>query len=91
MVITTSLFTVCCSPLAKWIRAHKECMMLGARFVQRVIDSLNDCFPDLSMSNAIKKISPMPYLFDDLDMGQMMETWMALLVPHFQWRFELVD
>jgi hypothetical protein len=69
----------------------EQCMMLGAQYVQKIIDSLNDRFLDLSIFNAARLFSPKHYPLDDLDMGQMIETWLARLVLHFQWGPEPVD
>ena len=41
--------------------------------MQKVIDSLNDCFPDLPTFNATKLVSPKHYPVDELDRGILTE------------------
>ena len=45
----------------------EDCITLGRLYVQNVIDSLNDCFPDLSIFNAARLFSPKHYPMDALD------------------------
>jgi hypothetical protein len=61
----------------------EQCMMLGAQYVQKIIDSFNDHFPDLSIFNTASLFRPKHYPLDDLDRGQITEMWLARLVLHF--------
>lgn len=45
----------------------EECKALGAEYVQKVVDSLNDRFPDLFVFNAARLISPKHYPADDIE------------------------
>ena len=58
--------------------------------MQKVIDSLNNCFPDLTIFTLAKLFSPKHYPLDDHDRGQLTETWLTRIVSHSQWDPELV-
>ena len=68
----------------------EQCKILGASYVQKVIDSLNNRFPDLPIFTSAKLFSPKHYPLDDHDRGQLTETWLVRIVSHFQWDQELV-
>ena len=63
----------------------EQCKILGASYVQKVINSLNNRFPDLPIFTSTKLFSSKHYILDDHDTGQLKETWLARIVSHFQW------
>ncbi|KAG0593808.1 hypothetical protein M758_UG021100 [Ceratodon purpureus] len=69
----------------------EDCIALGRQYVQKVIDSLNDRFPDLPIFSAARLFSPKHYPMDALDRGTLTEQWLNLLVTHFKWSSVLVD
>jgi len=69
----------------------EACIMLGRQYVQKIIDSLNDRFPDLSIFNAARLFSPKHYPVDELDRGTLTEQWLNRLVTHFRWSDDLVN
>ena len=69
----------------------EDCITLGRLYVQKVIDSLNDRFPDLPIFNAARFFSPKHYPMDALDRGTLTEQWLNRLVTHFKWSSVLVD
>ena len=60
----------------------EDCTTLGRLYVQKVIDSLNDRFPDLPIFNAAGFFSPKHYPMDALDWGTLTEQWLNRLVIH---------
>ena len=48
-----------------WEDTQKECKMMGAMYVQAVVDSLNKRFLDLHVFNASKLFSPKHYPSDE--------------------------
>ena len=69
----------------------EDCITLGRLYVQKVIDSLNDRFPDLPVFNVARLFSPKHYPIDALDRGTLTEQWLNRLVTHFKWSSVLVD
>ena len=69
----------------------EDCIILGRLYVQNVIHSLNDGFPDLPIFNASRLFSPKHYPMDALDQGNLTEQWLNQLVTHFKWSSILVD
>ena len=49
----------------------EDCITLGRLYVQNVIDSLNDRFPDLPIFNAAKLFNPKHYPMDALNRGTL--------------------
>ena len=52
----------------------EQCKILGASYVQKVIDSLNNRFLDLPIFTSAKLFNPKHYPLDDHDRGQLTET-----------------
>ncbi len=69
----------------------EDCITTGRLYVQNVIDSLNDRFPDLPVFNVVRFFSPKHYPMDALDRGTLTKQWLNRLVTHFKWSFVLVD
>ena len=55
----------------------EQCKILGASYVQKVIDSLNNHFPNLPIFTSAKLFSPKHYPLDDHDRSQLTKTWLA--------------
>ena len=68
----------------------EQCKILGASYVQKVIDSLNNCFSNLPIFTLAKLFNPKHYPLDDHDRGQLTETLLAQIVSYFQWDQELL-
>ena len=62
----------------------EDCITTGRLYVQNVIDSLNDRFPDLPVFNVVRFFSPKHYPMDALDRGTLIEQWLNQLVIHFK-------
>jgi hypothetical protein len=57
--------------------------MMGAMYVQAVVDSLNERFPDLPVFNASKLFSPKYYPSDEEIRITMSEQWLERLIVKF--------
>ena len=69
----------------------EDFITLGRLYVQKVIDSLNDRFPDLPIFYATRLFNPKHYPIDALDRGTLTEQWLNRLMTHFNWSYVLVD
>ena len=61
----------------------EECQAIGAKYVQRVIGSLNERFPDLHLFNACKLFNPILYPTDDEERTIHTEQWLERLCDKF--------
>ena len=68
----------------------EQCKVLGASYVQKVIDSLNNCFSNLSIFTSTKFFTSKHYSLDDHDRGQLIKACLAQIVLTFQWDQELL-
>src|ERR1700738_4005700 len=62
----------------------EECKFIGAKYVQRVVDALNNKFPDLGIFNACKLFSPNLYPAYDDERTRITEEWLERLFVKFQ-------
>ena len=62
----------------------EECKFIGAKYVQRVVDALNNKFPDLGIFNACKLFSPNLYPANDDERTHITEEWLERLFVKFQ-------
>ena len=69
----------------------QQWVLLGASYVQRVVHALNDRFPDLSIFNAAKLLSPRNYPSDDNDRITNTELWLKRILLKFQYNEEESD
>ena len=51
----------------------EECRIIGVEYVQRVVDALNERFPDIGIFNACKLFSPKLYAVDNDERSRIME------------------
>ena len=58
----------------------EQSKILGASYVQRIIDSLNNGFLNLPLFVIVRH-----YPVDEHDKGQLTKIWLAKIVSHFQW------
>jgi hypothetical protein len=61
----------------------EECKFIGAEYVQRVVDALNNKFPDLGIFNACKLFSPNLYPANDDERTRITEEWLERLFVKF--------
>ena len=52
----------------------EQCKILGASYVQKIIDNLNNRFSNLPIFTSTKLFSPKHYPLDDHDKGFLIET-----------------
>jgi hypothetical protein len=62
----------------------EECKLIGAEYVQRVVDALNNRFLDLGIFNACKFFSPNLYPANDDERTRITEEWLERLFVKFQ-------
>ena len=62
----------------------KECRIIGAEYVQHVVDALNERFPDIGVFNACKLFSPKLYLANDDERSRITKEWLERLLQKFQ-------
>ena len=58
----------------------EECRIIGAEYVQRMVDALNERFPDIGVFNACKLFSPKLYPADDNERSRITEEWLERLL-----------
>jgi hypothetical protein len=61
----------------------KQCILLGALYVQRVVHTLNDRFPNLLVFNATKLFSPRNNPSDDNDQITNTKLWLERILLSF--------
>jgi len=59
--------------------------------MQKVIDSLNDHFPNLPFFNITKLFNMKHYLLNELDKRTLTEQWLNPFVTHFHWNDDVVN
>ena len=62
----------------------EECRIIGVEYVQRVVDALNERFPDIGVFNACKLFSPKLYPADNDERSRITEEWLERLLQKFQ-------
>jgi hypothetical protein len=62
----------------------EECKLIGAKYVQRVVDALNNVCPNLGIFNACKLFSPNLYLANDDERTCITEEWLERLFVKLQ-------
>jgi hypothetical protein len=62
----------------------EECKFIGAEYVQRVVDALNNMFSNLGIFNACKLFSPNLYPANDNERSHIIEEWLERLFVKFQ-------
>jgi hypothetical protein len=60
-----------------------ECKLIAAEYVQKIIDALNERFPDLPIFNAAKLFSPKYYPTDKEDRTRATDVWLERLMEKF--------
>ena len=61
----------------------EECKFIGVEYVQRVVDALNNRFPDLGIFDACKFFSPNLYPANDDERTRITEEWLERLFVKF--------
>ena len=62
----------------------EECRIICVEYEQRVVDALNERFPDIGVFNACKLFSPKLYPTDDDERSRITEEWLERLLQKFQ-------
>jgi hypothetical protein len=62
----------------------EECKLIGAKYVLRVVDALNNMCPDLGIFNACKLFIPNLYLANDDERTCITEEWLERLFVKLQ-------
>ena len=69
----------------------QQCILLGASYVQRVVQSLNDRFPDLLVLSTTNLFNPRNYPNDDNDQITNTKLWLERILMRFHYTKEESD
>ena len=69
----------------------KACKIFGAKVVQKVIDILNVCFPNLLIFYVTRLFSSKQHLLDEIERSQLIEQWLDKLLVRFDWNNDIAS
>ena len=67
-------------PIDQRPRTLLECKLIAAEYILKIINALNERFPDLPIFNATKLFNPKYYLTDEEDRTRVENVWLEMLI-----------